>query len=608
MRISIKPKVQNYCHNYAFVFHMLWQYCRKYFILLSLASIAISMLPIGSMYLEREIINIIVYSAKQESDFIIAIIILALIGGFNTLLTFSIELQRLFGNFCSKLVSRQLTYLVLRKSTDLDMAFYDTDEYYKKLEHVKQAFGSGWESFIRDPMSIFSESIGLITLIGILASFNIWLVPIIVFGVSPNLIFQLKTRKKEIQFMYSRTPETRKMNYVETVLTDRQFAKEVKLFGFSEKIIQMARDVFGDYFKKMKDMQLSVVKLHTFGGAFSNFALFVVSAVITYHAFQGKITIGDWQLYISTIFSIRTSLAEIYGTIANTYKQDLYAVILTDFLETKPTIELNKGVEFPTKGTPPAIEFRDVSFAYPCTAKSILSNISFTIKPGEKIALVGLNGSGKSTLIKLLTRLYDPVSGSILFNGVDIKQYKPSDIYGLFGTVFQDFSKYAFTLSDNISISNVIKCDNKSAIQKAAVASGASKLADELPNGFDTFLTKSFDLNGVSDLSGGNWQKIAIARAFFRESPIVILDEPTSALDPEAEYNIYHKFVELCRQNTAIIISHRLSSVRMADRIFLLQDSQITESGTHHELMELNGEYARLFNLQADSYKISETL
>lgn len=587
---------------------MLWQCTSKNLIFLALSNIVNTMLPIGILFLNREALNIIAYSDKTESNFIGIIIILVFIAIANNLVDFSGALKNLFSTLCSNLVSKHLTYLILKKSIDLDLKFYDTDEYYKKLENVKRTFGRRWEFLITAPLDIIGKCVGLLTLVGILASFNILLVPIILLGVSPNIITQLKTRKREMKFITRQIPSTRKMNYTENLLTDRQFAKEVKLFGFGKVIIQLSRELFMTHFKQLMSEKIRAVKLTGFWGFISSFSLLLISVFITYHTYYGRITLGDWQLYISTALSIQTNLFALFNIIVNSYEEDLYTDILMDFLNTEPEIKLEKGIKFPTEETPPTIEFCDVSFFYPNTSKVALSNLNFQIRPGEKIALVGLNGSGKSTIIKLLTRLYDPSDGKILFNGVDIKKYKPLEIYNLFSSVFQDFSKYAFTFRENISISNILNKDDSVAIAQAAMLSGADKIADELPNGFDTYITKSFDFSGVPDLSGGEWQKIAISRAFFRQAPIVILDEPTSALDAEAEYNVYNNFVQLCNNSTAIIISHRLSSVSMADRIFFLKEGQITESGTHYELMNLDGEYARLFKIQAESYKVLEKL
>jgi ATP-binding cassette subfamily B protein len=602
MIIELCKRIEKAFRNYCFILKILWQRTAKNLVFLAILSLLSSQIPIAILFLNKEILNIIAYPAESGSVLISAAIFLGLIAIANIVMQFVNELRNLYGALSLNIISKHLIYMIQRKAASLDLKFYDTDEYYKKLENCKRVLGRRWDFLIGAPLEIFGRIAGLITLIGVLSTFNIWLVPMIILGVLPNIVTQIKVRKKDMQFLTAQIPENRKIFYTENLLTDRQFAKEVRLFGFGEMIIQMSQDLFNIQFHKIKQLKIWSIKRTTLWGIVSSLTLFGVSAFITYYAIKGQVLLGNWQLYISTALAIQVNLNALFNIFAMSYEEDLYADILMDFLNVKPEIEIDKGINYPKKDTPPLIEFRDVYFTYPNHTEAILKDVSFTIKPGEKIALVGLNGSGKSTIIKLLTRLYDPDNGEILFDGVDIKVYKPSELYNLYGVVFQDFAKYAFTLSENISISNLSKKNDITAIKIAAEESGVDKISLKLPEGFDTYITKSFDLSGFSDLSGGDWQKIAIARGFFRDSPIVILDEPTAALDPEAECDIYNKFIKLCIDSTAVIITHRLSSVSMVDRIFLLKDGHIAESGTHRELMELKGEYSRLFNIQADLY------
>jgi ATP-binding cassette subfamily B protein len=598
-------KMRKFFLNYRFILKILWQCAAKNLVCLAFLILIYSIIPIGVLFLNKEALNIITSSIKSEAVFFNLLIVLGLIAIANIVLQFIDGLKNIFSALSLNIVSKQVLYAIQRKSASLDLKFYDTKEYYIKLENTRRVLGRRWDVLIGAPLEMLGKIIALVMLVGVLASFNIWLIPIIFFGITPKIIIQLKTRKRETEFYTEQIPETRKISYTESLLMDRQYAKEVRLFGFSEVIINMAQDLFIIQFKKIKKIKIWSLKLTTLWGAISSLTLFGVSVFITYYTIKGQILLGDWQLYTSAALAIQANLNALFNILAVSYEEDLYADILMEFLNTQPEIEMDKGISYPIKNSPPLIEFCDVSFSYPGNTKWVLKNLNFTIKQGEKIALIGLNGSGKSTIIKLLTRLYDPNSGKILFDGVDIKSYKPSELYSIFGVVFQDFSKYAFTLNDNISICNFSKKYDKKAVKMAATESGVDKIALKLPDGFDTYITKSFDLSGFSDLSGGDWQKIAIARGFFRQSPIVILDEPTSALDPEAECNVYNKFIKLCINSTAIIISHRLSSVSMVDRIFVIKDGQIAEAGTHQELMNLGGEYTRLFNLQADLYNVS---
>jgi ABC-type multidrug transport system fused ATPase/permease subunit len=270
------------------------------------------------------------------------------------------------------------------------------------------------------------------------------------------------------------------------------------------------------------------------------------------------------------------------------------------FLTWQPKIISNQGITLQNKN--PYIEFINVSFKYPNTDSDILHNLNLTISPQEKIALVGLNGAGKSTIVKLLLRFYDPTEGQILIDGKDIREYDLVNIRKIFGVVFQDFSSYAFTVRENIGMSDYENLNDENRIKYAAEMSSAYEFIKNWEKGFDTYLTKQFEMDG-HELSGGEWQKIALSRAFFKEASIMILDEPSSNLDPEAEYQVFEHFANLCKDKGAIFISHRLSTIVMTDRILVLENGKIIESGSHNELMKINGKYAYLFNLQAEKYR-----
>jgi ABC-type multidrug transport system fused ATPase/permease subunit len=291
----------------------------------------------------------------------------------------------------------------------------------------------------------------------------------------------------------------------------------------------------------------------------------------------------------------------VFNIIANSYEEELFSNVLHEFTTKTVTVDVSKGDSY-VPCVPKVIELVDVGFCYPDCDSFVLRHINLTIKQGEKIAVAGLNGSGKTTLIKLITHLYRPTEGKILFDGVDTSTYALKDIYQLFGIVFQDHSRYAFTLKENIAMSDRKHMQDSKRLSLAMEKSGVNQLEATLPKGCDTYLTKDFDKNGIGGLSGGQWQKIAIARGFFNDAPIIIFDEPASNLDPIAEYEMYQKFIALSEEKTTILISHRLSSAKMSDKIILLDQGTIAECGSHEELMKCKKQYAHLYELQANQY------
>lgn len=599
-------KIVRASSNYLFVIKMIWRTTPMAFIALGVLSLLESLLPLIPMWLLKNILDLLTTAdTKDEKALYQLVMMVSGIGlaSFATKLAFN--LKSTISSLTFSRVGKEVIYTIQNKSAQLDLRFYDTPEFYKKLDNARRVLARNWDFLLIAPFQVFGQTLFLFASIGILASFNVWLVPVVIVGVLPSIITHLNSRKKEMIFFSGQIAETRKIKYSEDLLSEKSFAKEIRLFGLSDYIIGMTQKLFKTQYKDLKKLKKSMLTLNMAAETVSVGTLFGSSLFISLHAFWGTITLGSWQFLTTAVQSIQSAMDSIINILALSYEDELYIDILMDFLNSEPEIKLEEGKSYPFEKTPPNIEFRNVNFSYPGSVKKTINNLSFTIRPGEKVALVGMNGAGKSTIIKLLSRLYDPEAGQILFNQSNVKEYKAKELYKLFGVVFQDFSKYGFTLRENIGLSDignpVVDPDRT---KNAAAASGADKLVDLLPDGYETYLTKDFDINGCSDLSGGQWQKVVIARAFYRDSPIVILDEPTASLDPKAEQDIYDQFYNLCKDKSAILISHRLSSVRMVDRIFFLQDGTIKESGTHAELMALNGEYAEMFNLQKKQYNI----
>jgi ATP-binding cassette subfamily B protein len=391
------------------------------------------------------------------------------------------------------------------------------------------------------------------------------------------------------------------MMYLERLLTNSESAKEVKLFGLGEPLLRRYHDLFWKFYAEDTALAKRRSAISVGFGVLTSLSYYVAYAWIVFRTIIGAITLGSMTLYL-TVF--RQSQGTFQGMLQNMnalYESALFMSNLYGFLGLEPQMKTS-GV--PLKVPRPiarGIEFRNVSFRYPGRSEWALRNVSVAIGPGEKLALVGANGAGKTTFIKLLTRLYDPTEGQILLDGVDLREYDIDDLRLRIGVIFQDFVRYMMTAGENIGFGQIEALDDRPRIERAAEKGGADEVIATLPQGYDTMLGAWFERG--RELSGGQWQKIALGRAFMRDAEVLVLDEPTSALDAEREYEIFQRFRRLTEGRIAILISHRFSTVRMADRIAVLEDGALIELGTHRELLEKDGVYARLFNMQAEGYR-----
>ncbi|HEX6506633.1 MAG TPA: ABC transporter ATP-binding protein, partial [Chloroflexota bacterium] len=396
------------------------------------------------------------------------------------------------------------------------------------------------------------------------------------------------------------SPIRRRMLYLLTLLTTDTYAKEVKLFTLGDHFINQFKRLSQGYYEDQRSL---VTRRYLAGYAWGALSIVASSGTYLYVAVQavaGKLTLGDLTLYTQAASSVQTSLQSILSGLSSMYEHNLYLGSLFELLDEKPRIVVSDhpvAVPRPLNGR---IEFQDVSFHYEGSDRNAIQNVSFAIEPGETVAIVGRNGAGKTTLIKLLSRLYDPVSGRVLIDGNDIRDYEPEDLRRQIGVLYQDFATYQATAQENIGFGRVEELYDIPAVTRAAAEGGATELIDHLPQGYETMLGKWFD-EGYN-LSGGEWQKVALSRAFMRTARILILDEPTAALDAQAEFELFQRLRALTEGRTAIFISHRFSSVRLADRILVLDGGVLVDQGSHDELMALGGRYARLFTLQAAAY------
>ncbi len=503
---------------------------------------------------------------------------------------------------CGELVTNHIKEMIMQKSKEVDIASFDQPEFYAKLDNANREARSEPLDIMRSSFSIFSTLISMVSFIVILQQIGWWAAPLIVVCAIPSAVVRHIYARKNVNYMFFHSRHRREMNYFSNVLVDKDHVKEIRLFGTADVLIDKYRNVFSRYFAGMK-------KLVTQGAAWSvgftvlssliNGALLVYLA---YRVYSGEFTVGNYSLIAGAISSISSGMVTLITTATSIYEGTLFINNLISYMAEKPHVLPSTDAPLsPARHCGHTIEVRNVSFRYPGGTRDVLSHVDLTIHAGETVVLVGLNGAGKTTLIKLITRLYDPTEGEILLDGKNIKEYELSELYSLFGIIFQDFGRYALTAGENVKFGEISRTDADDEIRAAAERADVAGYIEKLPNGYETQLTKWFDDEGT-ELSGGQWQKLAVARAFFRSSDILILDEPTSALDALAEQEIYRQFDMLRKNKTTVFVSHRLSSATTADRIIVLQNGQVLETGSHEELMRRDGLYREMFTTQASRY------
>ena len=499
-------------------------------------------------------------------------------------------------------VVREVKIQIMNKARELDLASFDYPSFYEKLENDNREAGNRPISIINSTFTIVSTMISLISYIIILSAFIPYATLIIVVVSIPSAIINFIYRRKNFQYIRNRSLDRRQMNYYSDLLVDKNLAKEIKLFDLSDTLIDRYETVFTRYYKGLRKLILNETFWYLGVAILSSIVNYGLYIIIAVNVLNGKILIGDYSLYTGALSSISSYVASLIGVSATIYEGTLFIDNLMSFLKEKKTIVPSvKKAEKIKHSTPHTIELINVSFSYPQTERKVLDNINLKFRPGETVVLVGLNGAGKTTLIKLLTRLYDPTEGIILLDGKDIREYDVKDLYSMFGIIFQDYGKYAMSVSENIQFGDIKSPLNPEKITYAAKQSCADEFIEHLPNGYDTPLMRIFEKNGI-ELSGGQWQKLAISRAFYSDSDILILDEPTASLDALAEQEIFNQFDKLRQGKTTIFVSHRLSSATVASKIVVLEYGKVIEEGTHRELMSKHGKYYELFSIQANRY------
>ena len=590
-----------------YIIQLVWEAKKSLLVLMVFMAIFNGISPVISAYISANLLNHIAEAlalATPTLALISNMLLPAMLLQFGYM--FMVNLINVISNMItrtsSEIVTNHVKCKIMNKAKEIDIASFDMPEFYEKFENANREAGSRPIEVIRSAFEIVSTLISAVSFILILSAVA-WFAPLIVVFLSlPSAIITFSYRKKNFRYMRRHSKERRQMAYYSDMLVNKDMVKEIRLFGLSDTFIFNYNKVFSKYFSGIK-------RLITGEGIWS-ILIFLVTTVVNCALFffiactvtLGSGQIGDYSLYTGALTSIASCVASLVATSSRIYEGTLFIDNMIVFMNEKrrivPTTENPLHVARHVEHT---IEFQNVSFHYPGTKRDVLKDISFVIQPGDTVVLVGLNGAGKTTLLKLLTRLYDPTQGRILLDGHDIKEYNTEELYDLFGVIFQDFGKYAFTVNENIAFGEITKPMDPDAIREAAKASAAEEFISHLPAAFETPLMRVFDQNGIEP-SIGQWQKLAIARAFYSDSDVLILDEPTASLDAIAEQEIFNQFDHLRKDKTTFFVSHRLSSATIADKILVLENGGLIETGTHRELMKRKGVYYELFSTQANRY------
>jgi ATP-binding cassette subfamily B protein len=582
-------------------FKLVWQTDHYYTILSIILRLLRSAIPVSILYVGKLIIDEIIHLSNANNpahdhlwkliaaEFALAIVSDALARA--TALTDSL-LGDLFSNYTS--------IRIMEHAATLDLDQFEDSEFYDKLERARQQT-IGRTVLLSQVLTQVQDMISMIFLAIGLMAFNPWLLLLLLVAIVPAFLGESYFNDRTYALTRGQTPERRELDYMRYLGASDETAKEIKLFnlsGFLVKRFKTLSDKFYDDNRKLSVKRASWGTVFALLGSIGYYAAYIVMIVKTV---EGALTIGTLTFLAGSFRQLRSLLENILSRFTSVAQGAIYLRDFFDFFEIQPKIfTAVKPRPFPNPITEGFV-FENVGFKYHNTERWANRYLSFTLHAGEKLALVGENGAGKTTLVKLLSRLYDPTEGRILLDGVDLKEYDLYELRRNIGIIFQDYLKYQMSLAQNIAVGNIEELDNRDLIERAAEKSLASSLVDRLPLRYDQALGRRFN-NGV-ELSGGEWQKVALARAYMKEAQLLILDEPTSALDARAEYEVFNRFAELTKGKSAVLISHRFSTVRMANRILVLEKGELLEIGTHEELLALNGRYAELFLLQAQGYK-----
>lgn len=581
---------------------LVWSAAPAWLMLSISVTLVSSLVPVAQLYISKLIVDQVVAIIASETASFTPYLTLLVAAGFGLLLLR--ELLSQLTTFVNRVLSDQFllhaNVKLLQQAMRLDLAHYESSEFHDVLNRAQQS-GSNYPLRV---VQLLSQLLGSITrlvgLLTLLLRFSPTVMLLLLVSVLPTLWVGIRYSYRRFWMSRRQTPSRRLSDYFYEVLTDPKYVKEVRLFNLGAHMVEQYRAIRQEFNQESRHLaqrqSLAQLSIELLGGV----GFYGAYGLVLWQTIRGLVTLGDLTLYTGAFQQAQSLIESILVNFATLYEYNLYVSQYFEFLDISPQVTSPQYTKPFPKPMTQGLRFQDVYFTYPGSEKPTLKGIDLSVAPGECIALVGLNGSGKTTLLKLLTRLYDIDRGEIVIDDVPLRQFSLGELRSQIGILFQDFARYALDVQDNIGFGNLPQRDDLKLVAQAAEGAGATAVIEELEEGYQTILGKMF--SGGVDLSGGQWQKIGLARAFMSDAQILILDEPTAAVDAIAEHDLFQRFRQLTQGKMTFLVSHRFSTVRMADRIVVLENGKITEIGTHDQLMTQAGRYAEMFHIQAESY------
>jgi len=579
-----------------------WQ-ASKYWTIAKLVLLLIqALLPLASLYLMKLIVDQVSFNLQEANtqDFSEVVWLVIAWGSINLFTTAANTISTYVNENQNILVNHYMAEIIHQKSVSLELAYYENPQYLNTLHRAQAEAKFRPQQILNSLVSLLQNGISLVAIAGLLIYLHWATTVILLFTALPVLLVKLKFSEKKYKWTRSRTQLHRKSFYFSTLLTHAPFAKEMRLFRLGSYLRDKFNQIQHQLFKENQQLAFHQAWTTLLAKALEVMAIVGAYIFIAFRTFAGQLTIGDLVMYYQAFQKGQALLQSAMSGVATIYENKLFLNNLFEFLDLEPAQTEFGHLPIPDL-TQNAIKFEEVNFAYTPEGKRILHHINLEAKTNEVISLVGKNGAGKTTLIKLLCKLYEPTEGNIWIGSTNLKDIQVQELRKQISVIFQDFIQYQWNAAENIAIGDIDKEIDLQKVEEAAQLSGASELIEQLPQQYQTTLGKSFV--GGEELSVGQWQKIALARAFYSDAQIIVLDEPTSSMDALAEYEFFKRLKMIAQHKIIFLISHRLSSATMSDRIYFIEDGAITESGSHDELIQLNGAYAQLFNKQAQLYR-----